>query len=144
MSIETARERLIMFHQSIGQDVLESVKSKQTLEVRGIRLYLMELQGDICVGCGEEFTDSVELCHISASTVTGRGYQILPGNVYAGCKPCNNYDKGKDALAVANSLARPDLIVWNWPTRRELVSLAERYGGTRRVTAIRDRVASGS
>ena len=92
--------------------------TKNSAHIRGMRNLLIAAQDGICAGCGLTLTGArVELCHIVACDY-GKG--IVPGNVYAGCKECNDYDrevsKGNPAAIVA-SMARPDLVQTVHPDR---------------------------
>lgn len=102
-----------------------SASTKRSDYIRGIRNALTLAQGNLCAGCGGSLIGArVELCHIIPFAY-GKG--LTPGNAYAGCKECNDYDREAcqgDAVTVVTRMARPDLVQTVWPTHAEALALS--------------------
>jgi len=90
---------------------------------QGLTMWLAKAQGMVCAACGDSLMgETMELCHIVASRLSGRG--VMPLNIYVGHKGCNDDDAKAfgDILPIA-SLLRADVIVSAFPSRK--VCLAE-------------------
>lgn len=84
---------------------------------RGLTLLLLAAQGNVCAACGDAADGAMELCHIVASRVSGRG--LMPGNVYVGHKGCNDDDsKVYGDVVPLSSLVRADVVPLSFPTRK--------------------------
>lgn len=84
---------------------------------RGLTLLLLAAQGNVCAACGDFADGAMELCHLTASRVSGRG--IMPGNVYVGHKGCNDDDnKVYGDIVPLSSLVRGDIVPVSFPTRQ--------------------------
>lgn len=89
--------------------------------IKAVRSIMAEWQGNVCAGCGHSLIGArIELCHINPFKC---GYGIGPGNVYVGCKDCNDYDrlvcKG-DAATIVSRMVRPDLVARTLPTEEAI------------------------
>jgi hypothetical protein len=142
MTTETARAWLLDNLAVIHAAALNS-SSLRTDHMTGLRLLLMRAQGFVCAGCGNKLSGTVEVCHINPSSQRVTGYEIVPGNVYAGCKACNTYDRNKTGEQIVRSMARPDVVARTHPTRKECVAVAETVS-VRAVASIRDAVAESA
>lgn len=93
-------------------------KSKRSDEIAGITDILAnDIQGGLCVACGDVLDGAIQLCHIVASRKSGFG--IMAGNVYAGHVGCNDDDyKVFGDIVPLDSLVRADLIADSLPTRQ--------------------------
>lgn len=84
---------------------------------RGLTLLLTQAQGGLCAACGDALEGPVNLCHIVASRISGRG--LMPGNIYVGHVGCNDDDsKVFGDIVPVSSMVRPDLISLAFPTRK--------------------------
>lgn len=93
-------------------------KSKRSDEIAGLTDILAnDIQGGVCVACGDVLDGAIQLCHIVASRKSGFG--IMAGNVYAGHVGCNDDDyKVYGDIVPMESLIRADLIAEALPTRQ--------------------------
>lgn len=108
----------------------------------GLRILLIAAQGGTCAGCGQSLAGvTVEVCHVNASSHSRTGYEVAPGNVYAGCKSCNTYDRGRTGEQVVRTMVRPDLVQRSLPTRAACLAAAAPYGVSA-VAHLRDAVAA--
>lgn len=102
-----------------------AASSKKSDHVRGLRAWLTTMQGGLCAGCGRSLAGRrVELCHVNPSSNARTGYEIAPGNVYAGCKACNAYDQGRTGADIVATMVRPDLVQLSHPDRPACLALA--------------------
>lgn len=122
---ETARASLAANNAATLIDA-QNCSSHNGTWIRGLRTILTEAQGFICAGCGESLVgERVELAHINSFKC---GYGICAGNVYAGCKPCNDYDRKDckgDALTIIARMVRPDLVATVHPDDESIMARSE-------------------
>lgn len=138
-AIAAARSTLLRDLPAIHAAAL-SASSIKSDHIRGMRVILTAAQGGICAGCGRSLAGKVvELCHVNPSSNARTGYEIAAGNVYAGCKACNDYDKGRTGVEIVSSMVRPDLVARSLPTRQ--ACLAASGSDVAEVASLRDAVA---
>jgi hypothetical protein len=138
---DAARTALLADLPAIAAAAREA-SSITSAHLRGLRVLLTAAQGNICAGCGRTLTGTVELCHVNPSSNARTGYEIAPGNVYAGDKACNAYDMGKSGADIVASMARPDLVQRSHPDRAACMAASGSDVAT--VAAIRDAIAAGA
>lgn len=130
-STETARQSLAA-NNAATLDNANNCSSHNGTWIRGLRVILTEAQGFTCAGCGESLIgERVELCHINSFKC---GYGICAGNAYAGCKPCNDYDRKEckgDALTIIARMVRPDLVATVHPDDDAIYARSEDVRATR-------------
>lgn len=80
---------------------------------KGLDRVLMRGQRGTCVQCGERLDETAEFNHIVRRGPKGKGW--LAGNIFLGHKACNDLHAHRD-LDI-HDLARPDLLVMEWPAR---------------------------
>jgi hypothetical protein len=139
-AVRHARHALLRDLPAIHAAALNA-SSKNSAHMTGLRILLIAAQNGICAGCGNDlFGASVEVCHINPSSNASTGYEVSPGNVYAGCKACNTYERGMSGAEIVASMVRPDVVQRSHPTRSACVAAAAPYG-MRAVQSVRDAVA---
>lgn len=138
--VRRARHNLIIDLPAIHANAINA-KSKNSEHMTGLRILLIAAQGGICAGCGNSlYGVTVEVCHINPSSHTATGYEITPGNVYAGCKSCNTYERHLTGAQIVSSMVRPDVVQMSHPDRQACLAAAAPYG-RRAVATVRDAVA---
>ena len=126
-AIRTARHNLLRDLAAIHAAAINA-KSKNSAHMTGLRILLIIAQGGICAGCGNSLAGvTVEVCHINPSSNSTTGYEVSPGNVYAGCKACNTYERGMTGAQIVASMARPDVVQREHPTRTACLAASAPY-----------------
>lgn len=83
----------------------------------GLRAYLWSAQGGLCVHCGEAVAlEDAHTAHVVSRGPEVRGF--LPGNLMVTHGKCNAEQRDEIGPVVKpEHLARPDLVVTEWPVR---------------------------
>jgi hypothetical protein len=139
MTTHTAARAALAARLPVTHADIATASTLKSNHIRGMRNILANEQGMTCAGCGETLIGArIELCHIIPAAY-GKG--IVPANVYAGCKECNDYDREEcngDAATIISRMVRPDLVATSHPDRQACLAAS---GNDRAATV---RAARGS
>lgn len=87
---------------------------RPTSDVRqGLRMWLAAMQGDRCAACGDTLGEGWELSHVVSGGAARKGF--VPGNIFAGCRACNEIDAENGPVIAFNSILFANLIPTEWP-----------------------------
>lgn len=113
-------------------DTPNAPKQLDSRHRQGLVILLASMQAGLCVACGDALAgERVDLCHIVASRISGRG--VMPGNTYIGHSGCNDDDaKAFGDIVPIRSLAMPELVAMSHPTRKECLAASAEYAATRK------------
>lgn len=97
----------------------------------GLVAWLAMAQNGVCAACGEAFGGEVlNVNHLVSQGKSQRGY--VPGNLYLGHRTCNEIDAETfGAVVPLESLARPDLVPGDYPTRATMLAMAGKDAETK-------------
>lgn len=97
----------------------------------GLVAWLAMAQNGTCAACGEAFGgELLNVNHLVSQGKSQRGY--VAGNLYLGHRTCNEIDaEVYGAVVPLGSLARPDLVPADYPTRATMLTYAGKASDTK-------------